>query len=163
MTGLDRLAGVVSSDILERARDVSRRLTELGIPHALIGGLAVGVHGHVRATRDVDFLVGEAAFRSTHPLLAFRPELTDLVRIGHTDLMSVPPEHPELVDELTADRELPVVSLPALVLLKLDAFRPRDQEDVRRLMAMHPGSIRPVRDHLRRHAPALVHRLGEVL
>lgn len=26
-------------------------------PHALIGGLAVGIHGYVRATKDVDFVV----------------------------------------------------------------------------------------------------------
>jgi hypothetical protein len=31
------------------------------IPHALCGGLALAIHGHPRATRDIDFLVpGEA-------------------------------------------------------------------------------------------------------
>jgi len=79
---LDALADVVSPTILQRASDVSAELRKLGVRHALIGGLAVGVHGHVRATKDVDFLVGGEAFASMSPRLVFREELTDLVRIG---------------------------------------------------------------------------------
>ena len=58
MSSIDALRKVVSPVILRRAADISRLLAELGIPHVLIGGLAVGVHGHPRATSDVDFLVG---------------------------------------------------------------------------------------------------------
>jgi hypothetical protein len=61
-SALDGLRGVVHPDILERTEQISRTLTALGIPHALIGGLAVGVYGHPRATKDVDFLVGTEAF-----------------------------------------------------------------------------------------------------
>jgi len=66
------LAQVVAPRVLEDARRVSETLTELGVPHALVGGLAVGLHGHPRATRDVDFLVGPAAFATTTPLLTLR-------------------------------------------------------------------------------------------
>lgn len=41
--------------------EVSALLAALGVPHVLVGGLAVGVHGHIRATKDVDFMVGESA------------------------------------------------------------------------------------------------------
>jgi hypothetical protein len=50
----EALADAVAPKVLLDAVDASRRLSELGVPHALIGGLAVGVHGHPRATKDVD-------------------------------------------------------------------------------------------------------------
>jgi hypothetical protein len=163
MSRVDTLRDVVSSSILQRAEEVSKRLTELGVPHALIGGLAVGVHGHPRATKDVDFLVGTKAFASTHPLLVYREELAELVRIGHTDIMSVPPKYPALATELRIEQDIPVISLRGLVLMKLDAFRPRDREDVRTLLGLDPRQIRGVRDYLLQQAPELGHRLAEVL
>ncbi len=45
------------SAILDAARDVSRILKESGIRGAIVGGIAVGLHGHVRATMDVDVYV----------------------------------------------------------------------------------------------------------
>jgi len=36
---------------------VTRALDVAGVPYALCGGLAVAVHGHVRATKDIDILV----------------------------------------------------------------------------------------------------------
>ena len=65
MSKVDVLREVVSPAILRRAGDISRLLAELGIPHVLIGGLAVGVHSHPRTTKDVDFLVGPEAFAKT--------------------------------------------------------------------------------------------------
>lgn len=38
-------------------RRVTTALNQASIPYALCGGLAVGVHGYIRATRDVDLLV----------------------------------------------------------------------------------------------------------
>src|SRR5690349_15015804 len=37
-------------------KELERRLSAADVPHALIGGVAMGVHGAVRATRDIDFL-----------------------------------------------------------------------------------------------------------
>jgi hypothetical protein len=42
MSKVDTLQEVVSSAILRRAADISHLLNELGIPHVLVGGLAVG-------------------------------------------------------------------------------------------------------------------------
>lgn len=163
MSRLEPLADVVAPAVLERAESVSAQLTALGVPHVLIGGLAVGVHGHVRATKDVDFLVGTEAFETVAPILVYRDELKDLVRIGYTDLMSVPPGFPALEEELAVEADVPVISLPALVLMKLDAARPRDRDDVRRLIAGNREQLRAVRDYLQRQAPSMVHRLAEVL
>ena len=77
---MDELAQVVSPAILQRAARVSRLLTKLGVPHALIGGLAVGVHGHPRATKDVYFLVGPEAFERTSPFAVYREELKEIAR-----------------------------------------------------------------------------------
>ena len=52
----------VAPKVREAALKTAAQLKHLGIRHALAGGLAVGAHGYVRATTDVDFLVGEEAF-----------------------------------------------------------------------------------------------------
>jgi hypothetical protein len=43
--------------ILDTARQVSAMLGEAGLSAAVIGGIAVVLHGHWRATRDIDLLV----------------------------------------------------------------------------------------------------------
>jgi hypothetical protein len=45
--------------VLETARDISRILRENEVAGAVIGGVSVTLHGHVRATSDVDVLVPE--------------------------------------------------------------------------------------------------------
>jgi hypothetical protein len=73
MSRIDDLAGAVAPSILLYAVTTSQRLSELGVRHNLIGGLAVGMHGHPRATVDVRFLVGDEAFASTSPIVLSRP------------------------------------------------------------------------------------------
>ena len=164
MTGdhpLRSLDDVVSADILATAEEVSRRLTALGVPHALAGGLAVGVHGHPRATRDVDFLVGKEAFSKTAPLLVYREELSSVVRIGLVDLLAVPTNRPDLALALALPRpgELPVLPVEALVMMKLDAYRPQDRADVVALLRVGVD-LAELRAFLAVHAPDLLARFG---
>src|SRR5688572_22245311 len=50
---------------LHALRDAARTLTGANVPHALIGGLAVGIRSGVpRATLDVDLAVSTSADRS---------------------------------------------------------------------------------------------------
>lgn len=51
------------SQVQEAARRLEAKLRELGIPYAVAGGLAVGAHGHLRVTRDVDVLLTEDGLR----------------------------------------------------------------------------------------------------
>ena len=44
----------------------------LGIPHALIGGVAVGAYAEPYATKDIDFLVGDEAFDSRGVVISFK-------------------------------------------------------------------------------------------
>src|SRR3972149_6785564 len=53
-------------NVFESLRRLARRLEEEGIPYALIGGLALILHGYQRFTKDVDIVLtrdGLAAFR----------------------------------------------------------------------------------------------------
>jgi len=151
------LAEVVAPSVLVDAVESSRRLAALGVPHALIGGLAVGIHGYPRATRDVDFLVGDEAFERTTPVVIYREELAEIARIGVVDLMGVPPQHNELRSLLAVpeEGELPVIPAPALILLKLSAGRPQDMADVHALLKAGVD-ISQVRSYLSSHAPELV-------
>jgi hypothetical protein len=160
---LDGLRGVVHPDILERTESISRTLTALGVPHALIGGLAVGVHGHPRLTKDVDFIVGSQAFEPTKPFLVYRPELAEVARVGFADLIAIPPAFPCLEEEVVLSRAVPVISLPGLVLMKLLGFRGQDQADVEALLRDDETRLADVSDYLAEHAPDLLIRLGEVL
>jgi hypothetical protein len=45
--------------ILELAREVSRLMRRQGIPGMVIGGVAVVLHGHLRATKDVDVFLDQ--------------------------------------------------------------------------------------------------------
>ena len=44
-------------DIVDELRDLIARFDENGIEYALCGGMAMGVHGFVRMTMDIDFLI----------------------------------------------------------------------------------------------------------
>lgn len=77
------------SAILDAARDVSRILREERIRGAVVGGVAVGLHGHVRATVDVDVYVppppgpfAEALRRGGYGFDAHRREFRSPGRAG---------------------------------------------------------------------------------
>lgn len=68
------LLGVVAPEVLDAMRVASAALRRVGVRHVVVGGLAVGANGFPRATKDVDFLVGDEAFEQ-HPggLVTLRP------------------------------------------------------------------------------------------
>jgi hypothetical protein len=47
-------------------RNITRRLTELGIPYAVVGGMAMFFHGYRRFTDDVDILVTPEGLQELH-------------------------------------------------------------------------------------------------
>ena len=51
-------------------RKVTKRLKELGIPHAVVGGMALVAHGYDRTTVDVDLLVTAAGLQAAHEKLS---------------------------------------------------------------------------------------------
>ena len=110
------LDGTVAPEVLDDALRIGRLLQELGVPHALIGGLAVGLSGFPRATKDVDYLVGPEAFSMTTPFLVYREELKDEVTMGKIDLLAVPEAYPFLAAQLrvSVSGRIPVIETEAL-------------------------------------------------
>lgn len=144
---------------LEVARRVSDVLAQEGIPHGLVGSVALAVHGFVRATRDLDVgvLVPPAprmtalaeALRREGLTAEWSPPAPDdelggvLTVVGaEFDPIKVvnffnPPRAPSrLVGEALATAAptggfpFPVVDLPHLVALKLATGAFRDEVDV---------------------------------
>lgn len=150
--------GVVSTRILQALYSASAEYSTLGVPYVAIGGIAVGAYGAPRATKDVDFLVGEEAFEHHGPLVSFRPGLpissggvaVDPVSIGHDEDFLL-----ETFDRPAMSRGVPVIGLAPLVYLKLRAGRHQDFADVTRLLEAGIDE-RPVHQYLRKHAPDLI-------
>src|SRR5713226_5253507 len=91
----------VSPRVREAAVKTAAQLDHLGIRYALAGGLAVGAHGYIRATVDVDFLVGEEAFEHHGPLVTFKPGVpieVGGVSIDYLSPMSLGPQLEEVLD-----------------------------------------------------------------
>ena len=154
----------VAPEVRDAAIAASKRLRELGIRHAIVGGLAVGAHGAPRNTTDVDFLVGLEAFERSGLLLVHRSGVP--LRVGTVAIDLLPAEEPAFEQALaTADdgsQPIPLVSLEILVQMKLRALRPHDQDDVRRLFQAG-ADLGTIQGHLRRVEPTLLSRLDWVL
>lgn len=150
---------VVAPEILRAMRTASETLSRAGIRHALVGGLAVGAHGHPRATTDVDFLVGEEAFiHHQGGVVTVAPGVP--VQVGNVtvDPISIRPgdEHLEAaVSAPIVSHGVPVAPAEALVFTKLRSPRRKDAADVVELVKSGLD-VEPVRRYLTRHSPDLL-------
>lgn len=116
----------------------------------LIGGLAVGAHGYVRATTDVDFVVRDLDAASKrlreHGLHVerFRGDFTCLRgMLGDVRFDVLPPLVPIRWDRaitvsLGKGATIRVVDLEGLIRLKLKAGGPKDLMDIAALVLRHP-------------------------
>lgn len=164
LPNLALVRGVVAPEILQAAEVASQKLREAGIPHALVGGLAVGAHGYPRTTDDVDFLVGDEAFEKHAgglvtlklPLIAVGKVSVDFLSIeearGEREQMLEALEHSPSSDGV------PIVPLSVLVYLKLKAGRQRDLADVVELLKRGRIEIEVVDRYLEEHAPDQLRR-----
>ena len=57
------------SAVQDSLRRIARRLGDLGIPYAVVGGLALFKHGYRRFTDDVDLLVTPEGLKEIHDRL----------------------------------------------------------------------------------------------
>ena len=159
---LSLLEDVVAERVLAAMRAAASELSRLGVRHWIVGGLAVGAHGHPRATKDVDFLVGDEAFEH-HPggLVTMRhgvPIQANGVAIDH---LSARDEERFLTDALPAASEtLEVAPIEVLVYLKLKSPRSKDRADLVELIKAGADLPRCTA-YLLAHAPALVRPLDD--
>ncbi|HEY9232384.1 MAG TPA: hypothetical protein VIS78_09560, partial [Blastocatellia bacterium] len=123
----------VAPQVREAAIKTAEQLHLLGIRYALAGGLAVGAHGYIRATIDVDFLVGEEAFEHRGSLVAFKagvPIEVDGVRIDYLSPAALGPQLQEVLDHPPMNEGLAIVPIETLIYMKLVAKRRKDLVDV---------------------------------
>ena len=149
---LEAAFAAVPLAVSDAAREAAQELSRLGIRHVLCGGLAVGAYGYPRATKDVAFLVGEEAFEHHGTIVTLKAPFE--VRGVAVDSVPVPAEAPFLARELDAfdaKKGLAVVSIGALVFMKLLAGRKRDIADVTEL-AKAGADMKAVEEYLALHA-----------
>ena len=154
----------VAPQVRDAAIKSVAQLNELGIRYALADGLAVGAHGYIRATTDVDFLVGDEAFEHRGSLVTFKagvPIEVDGVRIDYLSPGSLGPQLEELLDHPTMDEGLAIVPIEVLIYMKLAARRRRDLLDVVELVKAG-ADVNRVRDYLRQYAGDLLSRFDEL-
>jgi len=155
----------VAPEVREAAVKTAAQLDHLGIRYALAGGLAVGAHGYIRATTDVDFLVGEEAFERQGLLVAFKPGVpieVDGIRIDYLSPASLGPQLEEVLNHPTMSEDLAVVPIEALIYLKLVAKRRKDLVDVIELVKAG-ADLKRVRDYLGQYASDLVPLFEELV
>lgn len=147
----------MAGDLFDSLLMIVAKLDEAGIPYALVGGLAVAVHGAPRATTDIDLLIDPAdadravatakdagfSFEALPQQFSDGMRLRRVTRIekGETltlDLMLAdPPLHPawESREQFETDsgQGLWVIGRDALIAMKVQAGRAKDLADVERL------------------------------
>lgn len=121
----------------------SRRSTPTRLwtcPFALVGGLAAGAHGRPRFTKDVDFRVGDEAFRKSGLIVSFAKPMP--LQAGDVAIVAVPlPEDPvrktvlgralENVEyDTTTGRRIPILGATWLSYIKLGSPRGKDRDDI---------------------------------
>ena len=140
-------------DLFEEFKRVVQALDAAGIDHAVVGALAVAIHGAPRATTDIDLLIErqnlESAVRVAAQLgftFAALPmkfsdgtEVQRVTRIAGTETLtldyllvneSLEPAWKSRVRLATDFGDVTVISRPALIAMKVAAGRPRDLGDV---------------------------------
>ncbi|MBY0495144.1 MAG: hypothetical protein K2Y23_13115 [Cyanobacteria bacterium] len=149
------LTDVVAARVLDALRLASGSLIRAGVRHVVVGGLAVGAHGYPRATKDVDFLVGDEAF--THHaggIVTMNVALPIEVNGVPIDYLSPRDGEEHLAAALAAPPGAPV-DAARLVYMKLKASRLRDRGDIVGLV--NAGlDVEACRRYLVSHAPGLV-------
>jgi hypothetical protein len=76
------------SKVHQTLRKITNRLEKLGIPYAVVGGMAVFFHGYRRFTEDVDLLVTREGLRTIHERLegsGYLPPFTGSKQLRDTD------------------------------------------------------------------------------
>ncbi len=152
---LSLLDGVVAPVVLEAMRDASAALSRLGIRHVVVGGLAVGANGAPRATKDVDFLVGDEAFEMHGAgFVTLKYGVPIQINRVAVDLLSAEPDEAHLAAALAAPLGS-AIGAPRLVYMKLKAGRQKDRADVVELLKAGMD-IEACRDYLTANAPRYV-------
>ncbi len=156
------LEGVVAPGVLDAMKAASLALKHAGVRHVVVGGLAVGANGFPRATKDVDFLVGDEAFeRHAGGLVTLRPGVPFQVSGVAIDFIGAEAGEGFLAASLELEAGS-ILEAPPLVYMKLKSPRHRDRTDVIELIKAGLDVDR-CRDYLLAHAPTFVSEFDDAV
>jgi len=162
---LSLLNGVVASEILGAMESASAQLARHGVRHALVGALAVGAWGYPRASKDVDFLVGDEAFQQHAggivTMAAGVPIGVEGIPIDHLGILAHERHLEAALTQPVLSGDLPIAPLEALIYLKLKSPRRRDGADVVELLRINDP--RPIRTYLETNAPEMLVKFDMLL
>lgn len=141
-------------------RRITARLTELGIPHAVVGGMAMFFHGFRRFTEDVDILVTRSGLEEIHRRLeglGYVPPFQGSKHLRDTELgvkieflvagdfpgdgKPKPIAFPDPSEVMVELKGIPCINLPTMIDLKLasgmtNPNRLKDVADVQELIRL---------------------------
>lgn len=154
--------GAVHPKVVAALREASRRLSSLGIRHATIGALAVGVHGWPRATGDVDLLLApEAWLAHADGSQTPRVELVESIEGVGIDYLPIDVAGEFLLaafDRALVSEGVPVAPVEVVIVTKLIRLAMRDQADIVELVKSGLVDEPAVCRYLDEHAPMLTSR-----
>ena len=155
---LEAVFEFVAPRVREAAKKAAAQLAYLGVRYALVGGLAVGAHGYLRATKDVDFLVGDEAFEHHGLLVTFKPGIpieVDGIKIDYLSPQALGPQLERAFDSPNRSAGMNVIEIEPLIFMKLVARRRQDLLDVVELVKSGANPA-PIRHYLKFVAPELL-------
>jgi predicted nucleotidyltransferase len=157
---------VVNDAVVKTLADAADFLRARNIPFAVIGGFATLVRGEPRTTQDVDFVLeidvprclqlldelGGTAFQPLFPEVAEVVEKAFLLPLRHTQTQTKVDlavgmtgfEQAAIrraTSESIGGHQVPVVTAEDLILMKTLASRPRDVEDVSKIVTRQQGKL----------------------
>jgi hypothetical protein len=163
---LSLLSGVVSENVIDAMVVAHRQLDKIGVPHALVGGLAVGAYGYVRATKDVDFLVTDDAFVvHSGGLVTIQTGVPIQVGTVPIDLLSQSRGETALdgaIRDASETGGILIVPLDCLIYLKLKSPRSKDFADIVELLKVG-HDIDTIRGLIGTNAPHLIAKLDKAI
>ena len=156
----------VTPKFREAVVKTAAQLDYLGIRYALAGGLAVGAHGYIRTTVDVDFLVGEEAFEHHGLIVTFKagvPIEFDGIRIDYLSPVSLGPQLETVLDNPPTSEGIAIVPIEVLIYMKLVAKRRKDQVDIIELIKVGANlkRIPKLPQTICQRSPPSIHRIGQ--
>ncbi len=144
--------------LLEELTDLVKSFEDNGIEYAVCGGLAMAIHGFVRATLDIDLLILSDSLEKAYEIaeekgfdikgldISFKERAVEIRRVSKIDdegevlsldLLLVTPQVQDVWEsriEMTLDgSDYSIVSREGLIKMKTLAGRPQDLVDIERL------------------------------
>jgi len=154
-------------DLIDELVALIKALNDAGVRYALCGGLAMAVHGHPRATQDIDLLIPEEELEKIQqvaeaagfwipsgrmPFKAKTPLAMEIYRVSKAvgsvliplDMIIVSPALQDVwegrIDLPLGAIQCPVVSREGLITMKRIAGRHRDLADIESLTGVDDES-----------------------